>query len=177
MVIKNFERIEIKCTRHDHRLTFRLNKTIAKLAEVVGDDSSLAQDVCFYRWSVGILDVNGTRAWINATATGYEILGKRSARNSKERIPIGEKEIRGATNKNTFISHALPLDRTGEGIRDTRRINANPLWDYFLWKQCSWQGCEELAGKISSKRRAVNSQIGRVKNEKGRSGYEREYDT
>lgn len=106
MVIKNFERIEIKCTRHDHRLTFRLNKTIAKLAEVVGDDSSLAQDVCFYRWSVGILDVNGTRARINATATGYEILGKRSARNSKERIPIGEKEIRGATNKNTFISHA-----------------------------------------------------------------------
>lgn len=61
LVIKNFERIEIKCTRHDHRLTFRLNKTIAKLAEAVGDDSSLAQDVCFYRWSFGILDVNGTR--------------------------------------------------------------------------------------------------------------------
>lgn len=37
------------------------------------------------------------------------------------------------------------------------------LWDYFLWKQCSWRGCEELVGKISSKRRTVNSQIGRVK--------------
>lgn len=32
-----------------------------------------------------------------------------------------------------------------------------------------------MAGKISSKRRAVNSQIGRIsKNEKGRSGYENE---
>lgn len=32
-IIKNFERIEINCLNHDRRLTFRLYKTIAKLAE------------------------------------------------------------------------------------------------------------------------------------------------
>lgn len=103
LVIKNFERIEINCLSHDRRLIFRLYKTIAKLEETVDDDSSLART---FVSTGGRLASSMSMARINATATGYEILGKKSARNSKERIPIDEKEIRGATNKNTFISHA-----------------------------------------------------------------------
>lgn len=46
-IFKNFERIEINYLNHDGRLTFRLYKTIAKLAETVGDDSSLARTRLF----------------------------------------------------------------------------------------------------------------------------------
>ena len=101
-IIKNFERIEINCLNHDRRLTFiQNNRKISRSS----DDSSLART---FVSTGGRLASSMSMALVrmNATATGYEILGKRSARNSKEKIPIDEKEIRGATNKNTFISHA-----------------------------------------------------------------------